>query len=159
MAGTFTSLHYHLVFSTKNRNPLIHDSFKKRLETYIGGIIKSESKVLKSGKRTAALLAIGGMSDHMHMLVRWPANRTVSDLMRITKSKSSGWLTNTFPEAKQFSWQEGYGGFSVSKSGLAEVEAYILNQEKHHATKTFQEEFLALLEKHEIEYDPNTIWL
>jgi len=159
MAGTFTSLHYHIVFSTKNRLPLIRESYKESLNEYITGIVRSEAKVLKSGKRTGGIVAIGGMPDHMHILVRWPANRTVSDLVRIVKSKSSGWVSDTHPDAKDFKWQEGYGGFSVSQSGILDVVAYIQNQEQHHARRTFKEEFLALLEKHELDYDPDTIWL
>jgi len=135
MAGTFTSLHYHLIFSTKNRAPLIKERHRERLYEYIGGVIRSECKVLQSGKRTGGLIAIGGMPDHLHVLVRWPQNRTVSNLMRIVKSRSSRWMSD-LPDAGSFSWQEGYGAFSVSQSGIADVDSYIRNQADHHATRS-----------------------
>ena len=159
MAGTFTSLQYHCVFSTKNRAPLIHEELRGRLYEFIGGVVRSECPVLKSGKRNGGLIAIGGMPDHVHLLVRWPANRTVSDLMRIVKSKSSGWVSETFPARRSFRWQEGYGAFSASKSGISAIETYIANQAEHHRTQSFQEEFIAFLRLHEIDFDPETIWL
>ena len=153
MAGTFTSLHYHLVFSTKNREPTIHADIQARLHEYLGGIIRSESD------KKGALLSAGGMPDHLHLLVCWPANRTVSDLMRIAKSKSSGWIHDTFPERASFAWQEGYGAFTVSKSDVNSVRRYIENQAEHHAHRDFKSEFRQFLERHEIDYDENTIWL
>ena len=149
MAGTFTALHYHLVFSTKDRVPLLDGDIAPRLHDYAGGIIRSEKGVL---------LEIGGMPDHLHLLVRWPAKRSVSDLMRIVKSKTSGWIHNTFPERSQFEWQEGYGAFTVSRSDLAVVSDYIRNQAEHHRVRSFQEEFLSFLERHEIDYDERFIW-
>lgn len=149
MAGTFTSLHYHLVFSTKDRFPFIHADLQERLYEYLGGIIRSEKGVL---------LEAGGMPDHIHLLVRLPPLPAISDWMRIIKSKSSGWVHDNFLEKSKFGWQEGYGAFTVGRSDLDRVADYIRNQAEHHRSRTFKEEFLRFLEAHEIEYDERFIW-
>jgi putative transposase len=149
MAGTFTALHYHLVFSTKERFPFINDLLQERLYEYMGGIIRSEDGML---------LEIGGMPDHVHLLVSIPAKISVSDFMRILKSKSSGWVRSTFPEKGKFAWQDGYGAFTVSRSELGRVTEYIRNQQEHHRVRGFQEEFLKFLEVHKIKYDERYIW-
>jgi putative transposase len=149
MAGTFTALHYHLVFSTKDRFPMIDGLLQPRLFGYMGGVIRSEG---------GTPVAIGGMPDHVHLLVRWPAKRAVSDLMRVVKSRSSGWVHQTFPGKEKFAWQEGYGAFSVSKSDLERVADYVRNQAEHHRTRGFKEEFARFLESHGIEYDEGVIW-
>ena len=149
MAGTFTSLHYHLVFSTKDRFPFLDADLRARLYEYIGGIIRSENGIL---------LEAGGMPDHVHLLVRLPTQTAVSDWMRIIKSKSSGWVHETFPGKEKFAWQEGYGAFTVSQSDLERVKEYIRNQAEHHRTRSFQEEFVRFLKVHEIEYDERLIW-
>lgn len=116
----------------------------------MGGTIRSEK---------GTLLQIGGMPDHVHLLVRWSANRTISDLVRIVKSKSSGWVHNTFPNRTDFSWQDGYGAFTVSQSDLGGVTDYIRSQPDHHRKRDFKEEFRQFLKLHAIDFDERYIWL
>ena len=149
MGGTFTNLNYHIVFSTHSRVPMIAEEMRPRLYEYVGGIVRSEGGVLA---------AMGGTADHVHLLVRWRPDRTISDLMRVVKSRSSGWIHETFPASAAFAWQEGYGAFTVSESQCDAVRRYIRGQEEHHRKANFQEEFLAFLHKHGITYDERYIW-
>jgi REP element-mobilizing transposase RayT len=149
MPQSFICLHVHIVFSTKGRFPLIRAEFRGRLESYIGGIV---------GSHRSSLIAAGGTPDHMHLLVSLGKQISVADLVRDIKSNSSSWIHETFPDSRSFAWQTGYGAFGVSYSDLDRVREYIANQEAHHRTRTYQEEFLALLEKHQIPYDPRYIW-
>lgn len=149
MPGTFTSLHYHLVFSTKDRIPMIQAELQPRLYEYIGGIVRSLNAFPDE---------IGGMPDHIHLLVRIPPTIALSDFMRVVKSKSSGWVHETFPGSSRFAWQEGYGAFAVSKSDLPRVRTYIQGQAEHHRETTFQHEFRKLLEVHEIEFEERYLW-
>ena len=148
MAGTYTNLLYHVVFSTKSREPMIY-GFKDRLYTYMGGIVRG-----KEGK----LLAIGGTADHVHLAVKLKPTEAVSKTVGEIKGNSSKWINeNGFLEG-YFSWQVGFGAFSVSESAHEAVVAYIDSQESHHRKQSFKDEFIALLEKHNIEYDPARIW-
>lgn len=149
MAHTFTHLLTHLIFSTKDRRPLLDAELKARLFPYLGSIIRAHD-----GK----LLAIDGPADHVHILASLAAKHALSDLMRELKADSTGWVHKTFPERRTFGWQTGYGAFSVSHSGLAEVKQYIRNQEEHHRRVSFQEEFLAFLRRHEIQFDEKYLW-
>jgi REP element-mobilizing transposase RayT len=149
MAGTFTALHYHVVFSTKDRVPMIHADLQPRLYDFIGGTIRQADGVL---------LAIGGMLDHLHLLIRMPPSVCLSDFMRAVKSKSSGWIHEHFPDLSKFAWQPGYGAFAVSKSDLGRVEDYIGSQAEHHRKITFKDEFRKFLEAHEIEFDERYLW-
>jgi len=149
MPQSFVSLHCHLVFSTKNREPLIRPSWSPRLYQYIGGIVRGQS---------GRLIAAGGMADHVHLLVSMGKTRAVADLVRDVKSNSSGWVHETFANLGGFAWQTGYGAFAVSYSNVGEVKRYIAGQEEHHRVRSFKEEFLAFLERHEIEYDERYIW-
>jgi REP element-mobilizing transposase RayT len=149
MLQSFICLHAHIVFSTKQRLPLIPPEFRDRLESYIGGIVRNLG---------STLVAAGGMPDHMHLLVSLGKQLAISDLVREIKSNSSGWIHETFPDPQSFAWQTGYSAFAVSFSDLERVREYVENQEAHHRTRTFQEDFLALLEKHQIPYDPRYIW-
>ncbi len=144
MPGTFSKLLYHIVFSTKQRRPFITLDVQPRLYEYIGGIVRSLHGVS---------LTIGGMPDHLHMLVGWRTDETLADLMRMVKSRSSAWLHETIPSMKSFAWQEGYAAFSVSHSQAEAVLAYIERQEEHHRVRTFEEEFREFLKRHAIEYD------
>jgi putative transposase len=146
---SFACLHYHLIFSTKNRAPLITEPIRDRLNEYLGGIIRN------SGGR---LLAAGGMPDHLHLLTSLDKQQSISDALRTIKSNSSGWVHETFPERAGFAWQAGYGAFSVSYSNIPEVSEYIANQAEHHRSKTFQEEFLAFLKRHDVEFDERYLW-
>ncbi|MCF6285749.1 MAG: transposase [Candidatus Hydrogenedentes bacterium] len=98
------------------------------------------------------------MADHVHILAKLRQDISLSDVLRDTKSNSSGWVHDTFPGYEEFAWQRGYGAFTVSASHINVVERYILNQEEHHKEMTFQEEFIGLLEKHSVEYNERYLW-
>jgi len=145
MPSAWTQNFYHTVFSTKNREDLISPELEERLYPFMGGIARD----LK-----CSLLTIGGVSNHVHLLLRYPPDLSHSDMLRHIKSRSSKWIHETLPELRGFSWQEGYGGFTVSKSGVAKVEEYIASQKKHHHSWTFEEEVAELMRVNEMEYDP-----
>jgi putative transposase len=149
MPGTYSHLRFHLIFSAKNREPLITQEIQIRLYPFIGGIVRDEKGVL---------LEIGGMPDHVHLLVGWRTDDSLANLLRNIKSRSSGWIHETFPESRTFRWQEGYGAFSVSHSQAARVRRYIQNQAAHHRKKTFKEEYLEFLRAHEIEFDEQQVF-
>jgi len=144
MPGTYSQLLLHIVFSTKGRTPLITTEVAERLYPYMGGIVRAEKGVLYD---------IGGVADHVHLYLRWRPDGAVSDLMRTVKARSSKWVHDTFPSEQDFAWQEGYAAFSVSQSNVPEVVAYIRNQAEHHKKMSFEEEFVALLKRHGIQYD------
>jgi REP element-mobilizing transposase RayT len=147
MAQTYTQLFYHIVFSTKNREPKILPDWRPALHAYIGGILQN---------RRGVLLAAGGIPDHIHYLARLPTDRAVAEVVRDIKSISSGWRHENGD--LEFWWQGGYGAFTVSKSMVETVKRYINRQEEHHRTMTFEEEFLELLQKHGVEYDLRYLW-
>jgi REP element-mobilizing transposase RayT len=98
------------------------------------------------------------MDDHVHMLIGLPANVSVSEALQLVKGGSSGWIKENIPGCHSFGWQDGYGAFTVSKSHMPEVEKYIRDQHGHHRLKTFQEEYRALLDRHEVDYDERYLW-
>ena len=149
MANTLTSLHYHIIFSTKHREPWIQENLNQRLWEYLGGIARQNN--LKP-------LSIGGATDHVHMLLGMPATVALSDAVKKIKGGSSGWVKNNLPGCRAFGWQDGYGAFTVSKSLVAEVDDYIRRQGEHHRLKTFQEEYRAFLVRHEIPYLEKYLW-
>jgi REP element-mobilizing transposase RayT len=149
MAHTFTHLLTHCIFSTHDRRPFIAELIRNDLHAYLGGIVRGL-------KGTA--LAIGGTSDHVHLLARLPAEVAVAECMRITKANSSLWVHERWPERRSFSWQRGYGAFSVSESARDSVVRYIQSQEKHHRKMTFEDEFKELLRKHGVEFDERYLW-
>ena len=150
MGGTFTNLQYHIVFSTKGRRQFISPALRPRLYDYIGGTIR---------KQRGVLYEIGGTRDHVHLLLRWRPDASVSDLVRDIKSASSGWIHKDIPGMSGFRWQDGFGAFSVSHSQSGKLRAYILDQERHHRETDFKGEFRALLKAHEVEFDEDYIWL
>jgi REP element-mobilizing transposase RayT len=149
MSHTFTYLCLHVVFSTKDRRPSIRPDIKERLFAYLGGIVREKG---------GTALLINGMPDHVHLLLTIPPNISVADILRTVKANSSKWVHETWPQYKDFSWQQGYGAFSVSKSSLPDVHKYVANQEEHHRRLTFDEEFRALLIRHEVEFDERFLW-
>lgn len=149
MAHTYTCLLNHLVFSTKDRVPFINAALKERLFQYMGGIVRELNGVA---------LSINGPADHVHLLVSMPATVAVSDFVGKVKANSSGWVHKTFPQHRDFKWQVGYAAFSVSVSQKPGVLDYIARQEEHHHTLSFTEELIALLKKHEIDYDERYIF-
>jgi putative transposase len=142
MARTYTKLIYHLVFSTKERIPLIAPEIRDRLYEYIGGVIRGEK---------GSLMEIGGMPDHVHILARFGAAIAVSEMLKRIKGSSSHWLSQE--TGTWFAWQNGYGAFSVSESQVAAVRKYIQRQEEHHKRISFKDELISLLRKHRIEFD------
>lgn len=147
MPQSYTCLTTHIIFSTKTRQPLIETSFADRLYGYIGGIVRDSN---------STLLAAGGMPDHVHLLVRCHPSVAMADLLRLIKSNSSKWMHDTI--SRDFGWQAGYAAFSVSRSNINPVAAYIARQLEHHQTQTFQEELIGFLERHGVEYDERYIW-
>jgi putative transposase len=149
MANTYTSLHYHVAFSTKNRERWITPDLEPRIWTYLGGIAHDNGIVP---------LKIGGLEDHVHLVLGMPPTLAPSKMVQLLKGGSSKWIHDTFPALRGFGWQDGYGAFTVSKSNLPEVIKYVETQREHHRGKTFQEEFRALLDRHGIEYDERYLW-
>ncbi len=146
---SYTSLFYHVVFSTKGRATLLTEDLLDRTGQYIGGIVRG----LKG-----QLLVAGGTPDHIHLAGVIPPTEAVSDFIGKVKSNSSGWIHETFPEMRDFRWQDGYAAFSVSPSILPKVKQYIRSQGEHHKQQTFEEELIALLDKHGVEYDERYLW-
>jgi REP element-mobilizing transposase RayT len=149
MANTYTSLHYHFVFSTKNREHWIRQEFEQRIWAYLAGIAKANRM---------HPIQIGGIEDHVHCLLGAPATIAPAKIAQLIKGGSSIWIQETFPLLKGFKWQDGYGAFTVSKSNVLDVAEYIVNQREHHRTKSYQEEYIAFLTRHGIEYDERYIW-
>lgn len=149
MPQSFTCLHYHLIFSTKHRLPTITKDLQPRLYEYFGGVLREH------GSR---LVSAGGMPDHVHLLVSLNKQLATSDALRLIKSNSSKWIHETYPELSDFNWQDGYAAFAVSYSSIPDVKRYLVNQAEHHCKKTFQEEFVEFLKRHEIEYDVRYLW-
>ena len=143
MSSTYLSLHYHVIFGTKNHNPLIASSWRGRLHAYLGGTIRALNGVAEE---------VGGVSDHAHLLIGLRATHKLADVLRDLKSASSGWVHREVG-LSSFEWQEGFGGFTVSPSQVENVRAYIRNQEEHHRTRTFREEYKELLERNGVAYD------
>ncbi|MFN7946371.1 MAG: IS200/IS605 family transposase [Blastocatellia bacterium] len=149
MANTYSSLYYHLIFSTKNRAAWLKAEIEPRVWEYIGGIARQN-------KMTA--LQIGGIEDHLHVLVMAPPVFSPGKIAQLLKGGSSLWIHTEYPALRNFAWQDGYGAFTVSKSNLPDVIRYIQNQREHHRKRTFQEEYLEFLRKHGIEYDERYVW-
>jgi putative transposase len=148
MGSTYLSLHYHIVFSTKERWPYIADAWRDRLHEYLGGTVRGLNGVPES---------VGGVNDHVHLLVGLRATHTLADFVRELKKSATKWVHEEIHEMA-FAWQEGYGAFTVSPSGRARVKRYIATQESHHRRQNYEDEFVGLLAKAEIEYDPKYLW-
>ena len=145
MANTYTSLHYHIIFSTKNRVDCIKPEIEQRVWAYIGGIAR---------KHGMSALQVGGIEDHIHALVMTPPTLAPSQIAQFLKGDSSRWIHEEFSALRDFAWQDGYGAFTVSKSNLSEVIRYV----QHHQKRTFQEEYREFLQKYEIQYDERYVW-
>ncbi len=149
MAHSYTQLLYHLVFATKERRPWLTDEVRPRVHAYLGGAIRDEGGLA---------LLVNGVADHVHILARLRQDKAVAEVLRDIKANSSGWIHRTFAELRPFAWQGGYGAFTVSPSQVERVRLYIANQEEHHRKYSFQEEFVALLKAHGVEYDERYLW-
>jgi REP element-mobilizing transposase RayT len=146
MSHSFVQNYVHVVFSTKDREKLLSKPMQPKLWAYMAGIARNHEFLV---------LANGGMEDHVHLLLQLPPTLTLAQAISLIKANSSRWIGE---HGMRFAWQEGYGGFGVSKSNRGVVEKYIANQEKHHKRMTFEREFLGLLKKHEIEFDPKYVF-
>ncbi|WP_254510564.1 IS200/IS605 family transposase [Anatilimnocola floriformis] len=144
MASTYLSLHYHLVFATKNRQPLIGVEWRSRLHEYLGGTIQGLEGYSEG---------VGGVADHIHMLVSLKSTHCLADVMRELKKAATDWVHREI-QLPKFSWQEGYAAFTVSPTGRGGVKSYIGNQEEHHRNRSSKDELLELLRLAEIDYDP-----
>jgi len=149
MANTYTQIHIQAVFAVQNRQSLIKNEWKGELYKYITGIIQNNNH---------KVLQINGMPDHIHILFGMRPTQSLSDLMKQVKQDSSKWINNKKFVDGKFSWQAGFGAFSYSKSELPNVINYIKNQEHHHKSNTFQEEYLQLLKEFNIEFDERYIF-
>ncbi len=149
MAQTLTRLLVHLVFSTKDRRPLIDAEIEARLHAYLGGICSN----LES-----TALAIGGTENHVHLLVNLSKNVALSAFMMTLKKESSRWIKTVSGACADFHWQDGYGAFTVGESQVEAVTEYIRNQKERHKTVSFEEELVAFAQRYGIAYDPQYLW-
>jgi REP-associated tyrosine transposase len=149
MPQSLSAIYVHLIFSTKNRVPLIRPEIEEELNKYHSGILRNLD---------SPLLCTGGTADHVHILLRLGRKMDIATLVEAIKTGSSKWIKTKGSEYRQFYWQAGYGAFSVAQSGIEAVKRYIANQKKHHRKKTFQEEYREFLHKYEIDYDERYVW-
>ena len=144
MSSTYLSLHYHLVFGTKHREATIAAAWRTRLHDYLGGTIRGLGGFPQG---------VGGVADHVHLLVGLKATHCLADLLRELKKASAVWVHEEIGD-KSFAWQEGYAAFTVSPTSRAVIQEYIATQEAHHRKQSFREELQAMLQRAGVEYDP-----
>jgi putative transposase len=149
MSQTLTSLLVHLIFSTKNRQPIITPEIEPELFAYMGGILKNYD---------SRLLDAGGTEDHVHLLVSQSKNISLSALLKEVKKSSSLWIKTTGRKFRDFHWQDGYGAFSFSRRELPALREYVANQKEHHRKQTFKEELIHFFDMYEVEYDERYLW-
>jgi putative transposase len=147
--STHQQLLYHIVFSTKNRQRWLTDGFREKVFAYMAGTAKDLH---------GFAIRVGGFYDHAHLLVRIPAKIAVAEFVGQLKANTSKHINDTSGLIRKFGWQDGYGAFTVSVSAKDRVVAYIENQMEHHAKQTFEDEYVNLLAKHEVEYDPKYVF-
>jgi putative transposase len=145
---SFTSCLIHYVWSTKNREPSLNHQLRERVWPYLGGIAKQNK--MKA-------MSIGGVGDHVHILISLPSTLSVAKAVQLLKGNSSKWIRDTFPKLRSFAWQEGYGAFSIGISGVDATVSYIGNQATHHRTRSFREEFATMLRKHGLAYEESML--
>jgi REP element-mobilizing transposase RayT len=150
MGQSLSQIYLHVVFSTKNRVPFLHDRMlREKMHAYLAGTCRN----LHSPS-----LIVGGVEDHVHLLLRLAKDLSVSVLVRELKRESSKWVKSLAPDLAGFYWQQGYGAFSISPAHVEPLREYIIKQEDHHRRETFQDEFRRLLKKYEVEYDERYVW-
>ncbi|MCM8543117.1 MAG: IS200/IS605 family transposase, partial [Lentisphaeraceae bacterium] len=149
MAQSLSKILVHLVFSTKNREPLIKNEFKEELYAYLSGICR---------KLDTECYRVGGFSDHIHMAIILPRTKALSDIVSSIKASSSKWMNEEKGFSGLFSWQAGYGAFSLGFSQLDSLLNYIDHQEEHHRTNTFKEELLEFFDRYKVEYNEKYLW-
>ena len=149
MANTYSQIYFHIVIAVRNRDGLIHSSFRTELYQFITGVIRNHGQ---------KLLAIGGMPDHVHLFIGTVPNLNLSDFIRIVKSNSSKWINDKKMTKCKFFWQEGFGAFTHSKKEADRVIRYIHSQEEHHRLKSFRDEYVLLLTSAGVEFDNRYIF-
>ena len=141
---SFVSCLIHCVWATKERRPFLTANLQERLWPYLGGIAR------ENGMKA---LGVGGVADHVHMLISLPSTLAIAKAVQLLKGNSSKWMHDTFPDESDFNWQEGYGAFSIGISGVDDTLTYLRNQAAHHRKLTFRDEVAVFLQKHGMEYD------
>jgi REP element-mobilizing transposase RayT len=149
MPQSLARLHVHLVFSTKNREPVLHDAVRASLHAYMATVLQNIE---------CPTVLINSVADHVHLLFELGRTVSVSEAVEEVKKSSSKWIKTQGPEFAGFSWQAGYGAFAVSESNVASVRAYIARQQEHHRKKSFQDEYRAFLERHRVAFDERYVW-
>lgn len=149
MPQSLTKLYAHLVFSTKNRQPFLDEGIRFRVHGYLATVIRSID---------SPYVVIGGVADHVHVLFDMGKMHAPVEFVEQMKRESSKFVKTLGPNYSQFYWQRGYGMFSVSPTHLEDAEKYVHNQEEHHRTRTFQEEFREFLHRYGIAYDEQYVW-
>lgn len=149
MPQSLANIHTHLVFSTKNRHPWLTDDVRPALHAYMATVLSNLNSPAQ---------IINSIEDHIHILFNLYRTLALSKAVERVKSSSSQWIKSQSPTLEKFSWQAGYGAFSVSESNLPEVTQYISQQREHHRTKSFQEEYLSFLQRHHMDYDEQYLW-
>jgi REP element-mobilizing transposase RayT len=139
MSSSYCNLLYHIVFSTKDREPWMTATIRPRIHQYLGGALRAENGIA---------IVVNGTADHIHVLAKLRQDKALSKLIGGLKANSSGWISRTFAETAGFAWQEGYGAFTVSESPVPKVRRYIERQQEHHRTVSFLEEFKVILNAH-----------
>ncbi|QDT68125.1 Transposase IS200 like protein [Planctomycetes bacterium MalM25] len=142
MPSTYSCLSYHLVFGTKHRSRSLTADIRPRVYEYLGGIVRSEG---------GSLVEIGGVEDHVHLLLKLTPSHRLADVVRVLKTNSSKWINEQSLTRERFAWQEGYGAFTVSESQIETVRLYLQRQEEHHAEIGFLEEAALLCQRHGID--------
>lgn len=148
MANTYTQIHIQIVFAVNNRESLIKKEWKNELYKYITGIIQNHNH---------KMIQINGMPDHIHILIGMRPTQALSELVKVIKGDSSKWINQKNYLKNKFSWQAGFGAFSYAKTQVSQVASYIQNQEHHHKTTSFKDEYIDLLTSFEIDYDKQFI--
>ncbi len=150
MPQSLSSVHIHLVFSTKEREPFLRDTeIQKEMHAYLGGVSK---------KLDCSPVIVGGAEDHVHLLCRLARTISQADWVKEIKRVSSIWIKQREPALAAFAWQGGYGAFSVSASAIDKTREYITGQQEHHKKQTFQDEYRAFLYKHDMKWDERFVW-
>ena len=149
MPQSLAQILVHLIFSTKNREPVLSDDIRPELHPYMATIMK--------GMDSSAIL-VNSLADHAHVLFHLSKKYPLCDVIEVVKKDSSKWIKTKGRVYRNFHWQSGYGAFSVSQSNLAQVVKYIQRQKEHHRRRTFQEEFRAFLKKYQVPYDERYVW-
>lgn len=141
MPNTFTNLRYHIIFATKNREPFLASPLRGRMHSYLGGCVRAAG---------GTPLQVGGVSDHVHLLLGLKPTHCVADVLRVIKKASSDWARHRL---RDFYWQDGYSAFTVGTRGIEKIKQYIASQADHHQKRTFEEEYREFLKANDIEFD------